>query len=272
MAARTLKFTKMHGLGNDFVVVDGFRKGAPRITAALARKMGDRRLGIGFDQLLWLLPSKKHDARMVIYNPDGSEAEMCGNGIRAAALYLKESVSRFRNKKQLEIETLGGLIRAEFRARGIIAVDMGKPGLRTRGLLLHIQGERVECDDVDMGNPHAVVWVGALAAYPAESHGPALENDAHFPNRTNVEFVEKTGPSEIRVRVWERGAGFTLACGTGACASVVSGIARGLLTSPVRVRLPGGNLVVRWSGQFSDSVVMEGPATRVFEGEFSWGT
>lgn len=274
MARLKTAFTKMHGLGNDFVVIDGL-KGEPaarrstlKVTAEVARQIGDRRFGVGFDQLLWLKARGK-GVQMVIYNPDGSQAEMCGNGIRAAALYLKTWHARFRKAKTLEIETLGGTKQVEFTRGGQMKVDMGLPKLDRGGEVLSSPTGTIKFDRVNMGNPHAVVWEDQLEQAQAETRGPWLEKNSAFPERTNVEFVEKVDPNHIRVRVWERGAGFTLACGTGACAAAVSGIAAGKLRSPVEVELPGGSLVIHWDGKFASPVYMEGPATEVFWGVFS---
>jgi diaminopimelate epimerase len=275
MARLQTAFTKMHGLGNDFVVIDALptapkdRKSRLKVTPAVARQIGDRRFGVGFDQLLWLKPGKKASkvVQMVILNPDGSQAEMCGNGIRAAALYLKRHHRPYKSAKTLEIDTLGGRKRVEFTSKSQMKVDMERPLIERRGENLSGPHGEVTFDRINMGNPHAVVWVEQLSSAQAEERGPWMEKHPAFPERTNVEFVEKVGPQQIRVRVWERGAGFTLACGTGACASAVSGIAAGKLRSPVQVELPGGRLTIHWSGHPEDPVFMEGPATEVFLGQ-----
>lgn len=273
MARLKTAFTKMHGLGNDFVVIDALpsapkaRRSRLKVTPQVAQFIGDRRFGVGFDQLLWLKPGKPC-VQMVIFNPDGSQAEMCGNGIRAAALYLKTHHARFKKAKFLEIHTLGGRKRVEFTRGGNMKVDMEKPLIERQAERLTGPHGEVVFDRINMGNPHAVVWVDRLGEARAEERGPWLETHPAFPGRTNVEFVEKKGPQEIQVRVWERGAGFTLACGTGACASAVSGIAAGKLKSPVRVNLPGGSLTIHWSGNAEEPVYMEGPATEVFVGQF----
>ena len=298
-------FLKMHGLGNDFVVIDdlvgstgsegGVRRapGSVHITPALAARMGHRQFGVGFDQLLWLRPAGtdwtvtrgimpaldlRADARMEIFNPDGSMAEMCGNGVRAAALYLsrhgpKPGLPRYR------IETLGGLKEIQV-ADGLMTVDMGVPGLKGGfgegaqgpGEELLVGGFAKHFFEVDMGNPHAVFFVPCLAEIPFEKWGPEAEKNPRFPYRSNIEFVEGVGPSELRVRVWERGAGPTLACGTGACAAAVAALfTRRCRLDPesgfVRVHLPGGELAIRWDGP-GKPVLMRGPATEVFRGEF----
>lgn len=306
MSSQTrIPFLKMHGLGNDFVVVDdlsgpGPSSGAVRrapgsadITPALAARIGHRQFGVGFDQLLWLrpagtewtvtrgvtpAPSNGGDARMEIFNPDGSMAEMCGNGVRAAALYLfrhgpKPGLSHYR------IETLGGLKEIQVND-GLMTVDMGVPGLKGgfgegaqgTGEELTVGGFAQHFFEVDMGNPHAVFFVPCLAEIPFEKWGPEAERNPRFPHRSNIEYVETVGPSELRVRVWERGAGPTLACGTGACAAAVAALftRRARLdpeTGFVRVHLPGGELAIRWEGA-GNPVLMRGPATEVFRGEF----
>lgn len=265
-------FTKMHGLGNDFVVIDALpggpaaRHSALKVTPAVAQFLGDRRFGVGFDQLLWLKARGKR-IQMVIYNPDGSQAEMCGNGIRAAALYLQTHHARFRKAKSLEIDTLGGTKTVDFTRGGQMKVDMEKPKVERQGESLTSPTGTVTFDRINLGNPHAVVWVDNLAQAQAESRGPWLENHSAFPGRTNVEFVERVGEQALKVRVWERGAGFTLACGTGACAAAVSGIRSGRVRSPVKVELPGGILTIYWKGDAAAPVFMEGPATEVFFGK-----
>jgi diaminopimelate epimerase len=301
MASMSIPFVKMHGLGNDFVVIDDVGKPAAlchKVTPELARAMLDRRWGIGGDQLLWLKSPEGSSAanaahgasaahapfaRMEIFNPDGSRAEMCGNGIRAAALYLY----RHGPKRQPEyaIETLGGLKLAEIRG-ALIRVDMGEPRFGSGselGETIEVDGQRLVFHAVDMGNPHAVVFVdppggaardtrsagGApLKLDDIERLGPLLERHSRFPDRTNVEFVEILGAREIRVRVWERGAGLTLACGTGACASAVVALRQGRVQGRTEVRLPGGSLWIEWSGAPNEPVYMEGPAEEVFRGQF----
>lgn len=274
-----IPFIKMHGLGNDFIVVDDL--GKPQalcqpITAEVARRMCDRHFGVGADQILWLKSPRgqeRVDARMEILNADGSVAEMCGNGIRAAALYLERHGKDVR-KPAYAIETLGGVKHVEMRADGLMAVDMGIPNLGgEQGEEIVVAGENRRFFEIDMGNPHAVVFVdaagtpgGALERLEVERLGAAIERHPRFPNRTNVEFVEVLDEHTIQVRVWERGAGITLACGTGACASAVAAIATGKARGRVEVRLPGGSLWIRWDA--GGPVIMEGPAEEVYRGEF----
>jgi diaminopimelate epimerase len=288
--ARVISFTKMHGIGNDFIVVDDFFPVSPNAQPAqtslpptplnekIARAMCDRRFGIGADQILWLKPAqaKSSDFRMDILNADGSVAEMCGNGIRAAVLYFHDrfhSRNPARNpgsqKNRYEVETLAGLKWADVHGRNV-RVDMGEPrllgGFPQQGEDLEVgpQGSRKKLSffEVSMGNPHAVFFTDE----PIEKYGAEIETHSRFPERTNVEFVKVEGPQTIRVRVWERGAGITLACGTGACASAVASLATKRVQSPVTVKLPGGDLLIHWNGQ--GPILMEGPAEEVFSGQY----
>lgn len=272
--AQRLSFTKMHGLGNDFVVIDSYFQSIPMaLNADLARRICDRRLGIGADQILWLKPATAQaDLRMEVLNADGSEAEMCGNGIRAVALYIRR---RDREPKSCyRIETLAGVKTVEIHGDQV-TVDMGVPTLGTGvvqgGELLEIAGSKMPFFEINVGNPHAVFFVEDLerpwSGQTVESLGPMVEKNPRFPERTNVEFVRVESPESIRVRVWERGAGITLACGTGACASAVASLAAGRVKGRVTVHLPGGDLKVSWAGQ-GFPVLMEGPAQEVFSGEY----
>lgn len=273
----TLPFTKMQGIGNDFVVIDDLfaRAAAGPITAELARRLCDRRFGIGADQLLWLRPasdSARADLRMEILNADGSPAEMCGNGIRAVALYVDGRIPV--KKPSYRVETAGGVKTVQVHG-GQVIVDMGVPvlggGFISAGEEIEVGGVTLRFFEVGMGNPHAVFFVEDLyrvaPQHTVESLGPLVETHARFPRRTNVEFVHVEGADSIRVRVWERGAGITLACGTGACASAVAALATGQARGQVGVHLPGGTLRIRWGGEGSP-VMMEGPAEEVFRGEF----
>jgi len=281
-------FTKLHGLGNDFVLLD-FLPGSPRIaggglhptelSSQLIRKLGDRRFGVGFDQLLVLRPMDPHrdDSSLTvmdIYNPDASVAEMCGNGVRAAGLYL----SRYHPQRALRVQTLGGLkeLTQDAQDPSVFTVLMGEPrfasgstGTERLELISQVGAQPIEFRAVDMGNPHAVTWMRDVAGFPLEVIGPQVETHPRFPNRTNFEIIEKTGSHSLRVRVWERGAGITLACGTGACASVVAAIAEDPSWEGqwIQVELPGGSLQIRWAGPGSP-VEMKGPATEVFQGRF----
>lgn len=282
-----LEFTKMHGLGNDFVLIDcrGF---VPPDLSALARKLCHRRFGIGADQLLLLYPSEIADFRMRIFNADGSEVEMCGNGIRCLAKYIWDR--GLSDKKVIGVETVAGVMRLA-KVDGLVRVDMGKPIFEPEKIPLKIvqssekenstrktQHEkliidyplriedrefRVTC--VSMGNPHAVIIVDNVSEFPVAYYGPVVENHHFFPKRTNVEFIEVLNPSEVRMRVWERGAGETMACGTGASASVVASHLKGLTDRNVTVHLSGGDLFVEWAED--DHVYMTGPAVEVFTGE-----
>jgi len=275
-----IAFTKMHGIGNDFILID-CRKWGIRNAGGLAQRLCDRRFGIGADQMLLLYPSRKADCRMKIYNADGSEVEMCGNGIRCLAKYVWESPdtpSSLRRSKTITVETLAGLIRPE-KSGELVRVDMGEPvteparvpvkaGCSTSEVIDHplkVGRWRVRLTAVSMGNPHAVTVVEDVNEAPVTQAGPLIENHSMFPNRTNVEFIEVISKKRIKARVWERGAGETLACGTGACASVVASSMLGLTGRRVKVYLPGGVLDIEWSDK-DNHVYMTGPAERVFEG------
>ncbi len=276
--ALKLPFTKMHGIGNDFVVIDDYlsRSTETPIGAALARKLCDRRFGVGADQILWLKPAQdagRADFRMEILNADGSQAEMCGNGIRAVAVFVNDRTPR--KKPEYRIETLGGIKTVQVSGHKV-KVDMGAPGLGggfpSAGEALEIApGAVLKFFEVNMGNPHAVFFVETLEeplpGHSMESLGERIEKHPRFPKRTNVEFVRVEGPNTLRVRVWERGAGITLACGTGACASAVASIATGRVKDRAAVILPGGTLQIAWAGA-GKPVLMEGPATEVFQGVF----
>jgi len=349
----SIKFTKMHGLGNDFVVIDDLgtplnqawtevrddglsRRGlghvpllddhSSAVTPSFARSICDRRFGVGADQVLWL--RKPHDdsldVRMEILNSDGSVAEMCGNGIRAIALYMdrryKKRNDRYKGKhegkshdepsdkrhggeldttelSEFRVETLAGVKTVKVRGDQV-AVDMGLAqlgagfagadgnagvdkyagfsgadgnagggvtGVKNAGKIMELNGKEYRFYEVNVGNPHAVFFVEDVARFPVEELGPLVERHPFFPNRTNVEFVQVLNPHAIRVRVWERGAGITLACGTGACASAVASLATGRTDGEVDVELPGGHLKISWNG-LSAPIMMEGAATEVFEG------
>jgi diaminopimelate epimerase len=262
-----IPFIKMHGLGNDFVVIDDLDPAQPlaALTPELAVKICDRRFGVGADQILWLKPALNSfaggaDARMEILNSDGSTAEMCGNGIRAVGLYL--SKGRFSGKKRLVIETLAGNKIIEARGHDEFLVDMGVPTVAATPETLQLKDRTLEFIEVNVGNPHAVIFVENLDAIPVETLGPEIEKHPRFPKRTNVEFVEIQSPTSARVRVWERGAGITLACGTGACASGIAAISSGRAKGPIEIHLPGGRLKISWTA--GQAVMMEGPATEVF--------
>jgi len=269
-----LSFTKMHGLGNDFIVVDCRGKAIPAPGKVLKR-LSDRRFGIGFDQALILKkPSKgiQADFRMDIYNSDGARVEMCGNGIRCLANYIWKR--RLSTKQRLDIETLAGIIRPKKDGK-LVRVDMGEPVLEGRAIPAlkdgmikdypFIAGDktfRMTC--VSMGNPHAVIFVRDVDSFPVEIYGPIIENSKFFPKRTNVEFIEVTSSKRIKMRVWERGGGQTLACGTGACAALVASSLNGFTGTNISVVLKGGTLKIEWPKQ--GRVYMTGPAQEVFKG------
>ncbi len=265
---KRVPFTKMHGLGNDFVVLDGRAAPLPPITSAIARALSDRRTGIGCDQLVLLEPSATHDFRVRFFNSDGSEAGACGNGSRAVALL---------HGAPALVETGGGAIALE-PLEGGARVDMGSPRFDWDTIPLAypmdtftmpVGWETLEGPmAVNVGNPHAIFFVDDADAVELDRLGPIIEHDAIFPERVNVNVASIAGPDHIKLRVWERGAGLTRACGTGACATAVAAIRRGLVASPVRVTLPGGDLEIAW--ERGGTILMSGPATESFRGTFDW--
>ncbi len=271
-----LHFTKMQGLGNDFVVIDATR--APvTLNADQLRRLGDRRFGVGCDQILLVepprLPGTEFHYR--IFNADGSEVEQCGNGARCFARFVRDR--GLTDSDVIPVGTARGPITLYLEPDGQVRVDMGAPSLEpadlpfeapARALVYPLETPQgmVEIGAVSMGNPHAVLQVEDVRAAPLETLGPAIESHPRFPQRVNVGFMALRGPDEIDLRVYERGAGETLACGTGACAAVVWGRLRGLLEERVRVHLPGGTLVISWAGE-GEPVWMTGPATEVFQGD-----
>jgi diaminopimelate epimerase len=274
-----MDFVKMHGLGNDFVLLDCLTDTPARTDAewaALAVKMCDRHFGVGADGILLALRSESADVRMRIFNADGSEAEMCGNGVRCLARYARD---RGQAKDRLRVETLAGVLELTFPGGpSAVRVDMGPPRLAPREIPVRADGDRVlelpvrvdgrtfQVAAVSMGNPHAVTFLSAaeLEALPLHEVGPLVERHELFPERTNFHAVAVTSPHSATVRVWERGAGPTLACGTGACAVTVAGVLSGRLESPVDVTLPGGTLRIEW--QQGGSVFMTGPTAYVLRG------
>ncbi|MDN3516652.1 diaminopimelate epimerase [Aquisalimonas lutea] len=270
-----LEFTKMHGLGNDFVVLDAIRQ-AVTLDRDTVRFLADRRFGVGCDQVLLAAPATEPgmDFRYRIYNADGDEVEQCGNGVRCLARFLLDQ--GLTGKRQLRIQTLAGPTEVFVEDDGRITVDMGPPRLepadipfraaqRATGYALQVQDRSLTIDAISMGNPHAVLQVDDVDTAPVAELGPLIEGHPDFPARANAGFVQVLGRDHVRLRVYERGAGETLACGTGACAAVVAGRIRGLLDEHVRVDLPGGRLAVHWAGEGSP-VWMTGPATTVFRG------
>ncbi|MFQ5737313.1 MAG: diaminopimelate epimerase [Thermodesulfobacteriota bacterium] len=266
-----INFTKMHGLGNDFILLDCTKKEIPGVQRVV-RKLADRRFGVGFDQALVLRRSKKADFRMDIYNNDGGRVEMCGNGIRCLASYVWSR--RLSRKRRLAIETLAGIIRPE-RDGALVRVDMGEPVLdgplipaRAKGRVidrpLKALDRVFDVTCVSMGNPHCVIFVDDVDGFAVDRYGPVIERDGFFPKRTNVEFIEVVNRRKLRMRVWERGAGETLACGTGASASAVAAAIKGLAGRKASVVLKGGTLKIEWAKD--NHVYMTGPAETVFTG------
>ncbi len=274
--ANTLRFAKMHGQGNDFVVIDGVRQPVA-LSAAQIRRLSDRHMGVGFDQLLLVErpASPDNDFRYRIFNADGGEVEQCGNGARCFARFvLDEGLTQ---KREIRVETAAGVIQPRIEASGQVTVDMGAPrftpaevpfvaGREQPTYVLDIDGAPIEFSVLSMGNPHAVQVVPDVDRAPVTVQGPKIENHAAFPKRVNAGYMQVLSRDHIRLRVWERGAGETLACGTGACAAVVAGIRRGLLDGSVRVTTRGGDLSIRWPGE-GQAVMMTGDAVRVFDGE-----
>ena len=271
-----VRFTKMHGLGNDFLVLDMVTQKI-RLNSALVAKLADRNFGVGFDQLLIVEPPTNPDMdfRYRIYNADGSEVEHCGNGARCFAKFVRDK--RLTAKDRIAVETQKGEIYLTVTDTQDVEVDMGAPVLAPREVpfqsdeqaavyQVEAAGSVYEISAVSMGNPHGVLVVDSVDTAPVETLGPVLEAHGHFPAKANIGFMEVVARDEVRLRVFERGAGETLACGTGACAAVVAGQLRGLLDETVKVHLPGGSLSISWQGNDS-SVMMTGPATTVFEGQ-----
>jgi diaminopimelate epimerase len=274
-----MRFIKMHGIGNDYVYVDCFQE-TVQDPEQLAVRMSDRHCGIGGDGLILIMPSGQADARMRMFNADGSEAQMCGNGIRCLAKYVYESgISR---KPELTVETPAGILRLRlFTTNGTIEkvqVNMGEPRLRRQDIPMLGSGERVlgekltagdrefEVTCVSMGNPHCVIYIDDVGNFPVTHYGPLLEHHAQFPQRTNVEWIEWLNRREIRQRTWERGSGETLACGTGACAAAVASVLNGKTERAVTVHLLGGDLEIEWAAD--EHVYMTGPAVEVFRGDW----
>ena len=266
-----LYFTKMHGCGNDFIFIDCLN-GEKRDLKNLAKRLCDRRFGIGADQLLTVHPSKIADFKMEIYNADGGQVEMCGNGIRCLARFVHDR--GLTRKNELAVETLAGIIRPRL-VGDLVEVDMGEPILEGRKIPVDADGRildyplevdgttyRVTC--VSMGNPHCVLYLDDPESLDLQRIGPRFEHHPFFPNRVNTEFIKVLDPEEIRMRVWERGVGETWACGTGACAAAVAGALTGRNGREVTVHLRGGDLLIEWRDD--DRVYMTGGAEEVFQG------
>lgn len=273
-----MNFTKMHGLGNDYVYVNCFREKVEN-TAELAKKISDRHFGIGADGLILIKPSARADFAMEIYNADGSEAKMCGNGIRCLGKYVYEY--GLTKKTNLTVETRSGIrkltLQTELGKVSSVCVDMGTPRLNAHSIpilsekdlvlddSIQVRGKEYRMTGISMGNPHAVVYVENLSDFPVEEVGRAFEYHPRFPERINTEFCRVLGRGRIEMRVWERGAGETLACGTGACAAVVASVLNDLTDEEVIVKLVGGELLIKWDRSVNH-VYMTGPAVRVFDG------
>ncbi|MGH8800559.1 MAG: diaminopimelate epimerase [Casimicrobiaceae bacterium] len=276
MTAR-LKFTKMQGLGNDFVMLDGIRQHIALDRAQIAR-LADRHFGVGCDQVLVVEKPWRADAdfRYRIFNADGGEVEQCGNGARCFVHFVRDQ--GLTSKRTIRVETRGGIIEPTLESDGRVRVDMGVPRFEAEAIpfagdaasttqTLDVAGIPVVVTALSMGNPHAVQVVAVIEAAPVTTQGPVLERHPRFPRGVNAGYMQVVDRANIRLRVWERGAGETLACGTGACAAVVAGIRRGLLDSDVRVLTRGGELGISWAGPGAP-VLMAGPAQTVFEGEW----
>ena len=276
-----MRFVKMQGAGNDFVVVDGAKESiSEHELPAVARGACQRHFGVGADGLILVLPSRVANFRMRIFNADGSEAEMCGNGVRCFAKYLFDR--KIHQDVVMTVETLGGIKTLKLNATGgkvqTVRVNMGEPRLSRAEIPMRgpesskvisepirVGGKKMEITCVSMGNPHCVSFVDDVEHYPVERIGPQIENHPNFPQRTNVEFAEIVGKEELRVRTWERGVGETLACGTGSCASVVAAVLNSRGSRKATVHLVGGDLVIDWAGD--NRIFMTGPAVEVFEGK-----
>ena len=271
-----LRFTKMHGLGNDFMVVDAISQQF-RLRPEMIRELADRNFGIGFDQLLVVEPPGLPDVdfRYRIFNADGSEVEQCGNGARCFARFVRDQ--RLTNKRVIRVQTAKGVIELRIGKDGLVLVNMGVPELNPPAIpfaadsqkvvyTVDVDGRSVELSAVSMGNPHGVLVVSDIDTAPVESLGPSLEKHPRFPARANIGFLQIVDRTHARLRVFERGSGETLACGSGACAAVVAGRLRGLLDARVQVELRGGPLVIEWQGE-GTPVMMDGPASTVFEGQ-----
>ncbi|NET05924.1 MAG: diaminopimelate epimerase [Symploca sp. SIO2B6] len=279
----SVEFTKYHGLGNDFILIDNRTQSEPMILSEQAVQMCDRNFGIGADGVIFALPGiNGTDYTMRIFNSDGSEPEMCGNGIRCLAKFLwdlETAEGQTPSKNQYHIHTLAGVMVPKLETDGRVKVDMGMPQLlaaqipttlaaadqKVINTPIEVAAATWNVTCVSMGNPHCITFVEDAEAIPLETLGPQFESHPAFPQRTNTEFIEVVRPDYLKMRVWERGAGATLACGTGACAVVVAGVLAGKSNRVCTVELPGGNLEIEWS-DVDQRVYMKGPAEKVFTG------
>jgi diaminopimelate epimerase len=274
-----MEFTKYHGLGNDFILIDNRASATPRLTPEDAIQWCDRHFGIGADGVIFALPGQNGtDYTMRIFNNDGSEPEMCGNGIRCLAKFIAE-LEGTTEPRSYKIHTLGGLITPKLEANGLVTVDMGKPRLLAAEIPttlvaadqqvvnqpLEVAGKTWHVTCVNMGNPHCVTFVDEVDALPLETLGAQFECHPVFPKKINTEFIQVVRSDHLKMRVWERGAGITLACGTGACASLVAGVLNGTCDRRATVELPGGSLQIEWS-EADDRLYMTGPAEKAFVG------
>jgi diaminopimelate epimerase len=276
-----MKFTKMHGLGNDYIYVNCFKEKVEN-PSEVSKVLSDRHFGVGSDGLVLILPSHIADFRMRMFNSDGSEAEMCGNAIRCVGKYVYDN--GMTDRTVVTIETLAGIKELHMQVNNgrvkTVRVDMGEPILDPKMIPVDSKKDKIVAEPlivgdetysitcVSMGNPHAVTYVEKLDGFPVDKIGPLAETHPMFPKRTNVEFVRVLDKKTVSMRVWERGAGETLACGTGACAVLVSSVLNGLTERAATVKLLGGDLFIEWNEQ-DNHVYMTGPATKVFEGEVS---
>jgi diaminopimelate epimerase len=276
-----IEFTKYHGLGNDFILIDNRSSSLPIVTPEQAIKLCDRHFGIGADGVIFALPGENGtDYTMRIFNSDGSEPEMCGNGIRCLAGFLADLEGESQNQDSYRIHTLGGVMIPQLLSDGQVKVDMGLPRLlageipttlapneqKVISRPLEVAGQTWEVTCVNMGNPHCITFVEDVAAIELESIGPKFEHHPAFPQRINTEFMQVVRRDYLKMRVWERGAGITLACGTGACASLVAGVLTGKCDRTATIELPGGPLQIEWS-EVDQRVYMTGPAQKVFTGQ-----
>ncbi|MEO1375722.1 MAG: diaminopimelate epimerase [Cyanobacteria bacterium J06635_10] len=276
-----IDFTKYQGLGNDFILIDNRSSSEPAVTPEQAIQLCDRHFGIGADGVIFALPGEHGtDYTMRIFNSDGSEPEMCGNGIRCMAAFLAELEGDAKKSDSYRIHTAAGTITPQLMSDGQVKVDMGNPRLiageipttlaaeneKVINQTMDIAGKSWDVTCVSMGNPHCITFVEDVAAIELEKIGPLFENNSAFPERINTEFIQVISSNYVKMRVWERGAGITLACGTGACASLVAGVLTGKCDRTATVELPGGPLLIEWS-EIDQRVYMTGPAEKVFTGK-----
>jgi diaminopimelate epimerase len=278
-----VEFTKYQGLGNDFILIDNRHQAEPSLSPEQAIKLCDRNFGIGADGVIFVLPGDGTDYTMRIFNSDGSEPEMCGNGIRCMARFVQDleqaEGKTFTDAQAYTIHTLAGLITPEVQPDGLVKVDMGEPRLLAHEIpttlagahdkvinrLLNVAGQTWEVTCVSMGNPHCVIFVEDIETIALENWGPQFEHHPAFPQRINTEFIQVVRSDYLKMRVWERGAGATLACGTGACASLVAGVLTGNCDRTATLELPGGPLQIEWSAA-NQHLYMTGAAEKVFTG------